>query len=388
LQEFDCVSKSGRKTLKEFQNILNYQQLLVLFNLETADKIIFECVDTALSQNKFLNKEDFYRLLESSYGIEPDSIGSNYEVFHKALNDLLGINHYQVERAILRIMTQRTKDGVYTQSDEITAFSTTTTVYMKETEANILRVREITNLKKYTKVLEEKVKEADDKMKSVERLLAIGETAAMVGHDIRNPLQALTGDLYLLNEDLKDIPDGEKKQSMQESIGSMQGNVAYISKIVQDLQDFARPLNPEWQEVDMKEFFVDFLTVVFVPEIIKLKVDVRADEKVKTDLMFLRRALTNLVTNAIQAMPQGGKLTLKAHIDKSSLWISVSDTGQGIPEEVRERMFKPLVTAKSKGQGLGLAVVKRLVVALNGKISYKSEIGKGTEFLIELPINT
>ena len=84
-------------------------------------------------------------------------------------------------------------------------------------------------------------------------------------------------------------------------------------------------------------------------------------------------------------MPDGGELGLTAQKKEECVVISVSDTGQGIPEHVKANLFKPLTTTKSKGQGLGLAVVKRLVEALNGKVSFESEEGKGTKFIIELP---
>lgn len=102
----------------------------------------------------------------------------------------------------------------------------------------------------------------------------------------------------------------------------------------------------------------------------------------------MKRVLTNMITNAIQAMPKGGKLTIKVfHKDKSA-FITIEDTGEGIPEEIKPNMFKPLFTTKAKGQGFGLAVCKRLVEAQNGAITFESQIGKGTSFTIELPLQT
>jgi signal transduction histidine kinase len=85
-------------------------------------------------------------------------------------------------------------------------------------------------------------------------------------------------------------------------------------------------------------------------------------------------------------MPNGGKLIINAARKDQKLVISVEDNGEGIPENVRNRLFTPLVTTKSKGQGFGLAVVKRLAEGLGGTISFESEVGKGTKFLIELPV--
>jgi signal transduction histidine kinase len=96
--------------------------------------------------------------------------------------------------------------------------------------------------------------------------------------------------------------------------------------------------------------------------------------------------MTNLINNSIQAMPDGGKLEITAFENGGKLIIEVSDSGSGIPDEVKSRMFEPLMTTKSKGQGFGLAVVKRLVDALGGKITFVSEEGKGTTFSIKLSL--
>jgi signal transduction histidine kinase len=104
-----------------------------------------------------------------------------------------------------------------------------------------------------------------------------------------------------------------------------------------------------------------------------------------SDRSIIRRVLTNLIINAIQAMPNGGKLNIGSSRKDNNILIIVEDTGSGIPEGIKPKLFTPMLTTKAKGQGLGLAVVKRLVEALDGTISFESEEGKGTKFLIELP---
>jgi signal transduction histidine kinase len=108
----------------------------------------------------------------------------------------------------------------------------------------------------------------------------------------------------------------------------------------------------------------------------------------RTDPTFIRRTLTNLVNNAIQAMPKGGKLTITASQKENQTTITVEDTGKGIPEEIKPKLFTPLFTTKSKGQGFGLAVTKRLIEALGGTISFESEAGKGTIFFIKFSPKT
>ena len=141
---------------------------------------------------------------------------------------------------------------------------------------------------------------------------AIGQTAGMVGHDIRNPLQAIVGDLFLLNEELKTMPNNESRKAMQESIESNSENASYINKIVSDLQDYTRPLKPNLGEVNVKGIIDNIIVVASIPK--KIETEIINDENliIKTDAAYLRRVLTNLIVNAVQAMPKGGKLTVSA----------------------------------------------------------------------------
>jgi signal transduction histidine kinase len=105
-----------------------------------------------------------------------------------------------------------------------------------------------------------------------------------------------------------------------------------------------------------------------------------------SDLSMLKRVLVNLIQNAVQAMPNGGKLTLNAYKEENYVIVAVKDNGVGIPEAIKNKLFTPMFTTKSKGQGFGLAVVKRMTEALGGTISFESQEGKGTTFTIRLPL--
>ena len=168
-----------------------------------------------------------------------------------------------------------------------------------------------------------------------ERMAAIGQTAGMIGHDIRNPLQAIISELYLAKEVIAQAPESKDKQESLESMNFVEEQVNYINKIVSDLQDFARPLNPEYVIVDLPDLLVSVFDAIVLPDKIKLKVDVKGTLKLKTDSTFMRRAITNLVNNAVQAMPEGGELALTARKQEECVVITVSDTGQGIPEHVK-----------------------------------------------------
>lgn len=139
--------------------------------------------------------------------------------------------------------------------------------------------------------------------------------------------------------------------------------------------------------VDLSNILTKVFDNIKVPESIKLSIEVKVLEKMRIDPALLQRALSNLVINAIQAMPEGGTLEITGQQEEDRARIMVSDTGVGIPDEVKPKLFTPMMTTKAKGQGFGLAVSKRMIEAMKGTISFESKEGKGTKFIIELPIH-
>jgi signal transduction histidine kinase len=241
-----------------------------------------------------------------------------------------------------------------------------------------------------SKLLEEQQtirrKDLEKKLESAEHLAVIGQTAGMVGHDIRNPLQAIVSATYLAKDDLASLPQSEIKKNLIESMKEIEEQAGYIGKIVADLQDYSRPLKPSSEEVDIKELIDNLLLSIEIEDNIKVVAEVANDiQKIKVDPAYFKRVLTNLVLNAEQAMPNGGKITIKAHKPNGNCIITVEDTGEGIPEGVKPNLFQPLFTTKSKGQGFGLAVSKRLAKAMGGDITFESEKGKGSKFTVKLP---
>jgi PAS domain S-box-containing protein len=229
-------------------------------------------------------------------------------------------------------------------------------------------------------------KKLEKRLQSNERMAAIGATAGMVGHDIRNPLQAMMSDIFLLKSELASQLQGEAKENVAESLDSLENNILYINKIVADLQDYSRTLKPEFSSVDLSDVIVSAFNTINIADNITLSVKVKGLPSLRTDPALIQRVLTNLVNNAVQAMPDGGKLGVEGFIKERKIYITVSDTGVGISEEVKSKLFEPMFTTKAKGQGLGLAVAKRITNALNGTITFESEEGKGTKFIIELPL--
>lgn len=245
------------------------------------------------------------------------------------------------------------------------------------------------SLKRYSERLEDLVKEKTQKLKDAERLVAIGETAAMVGHDLRNPLQVVVNLIYLAKLKMDSLPQFEReiveKASFNETLETIMEMSEYMNKIVLDLQDFARPLRPEFINIDTLQLIKETLSALTIPEKIEVSLDIEEGIAILGDSGMIKRVFTNLLLNAVQAMPDGGRLTIRALREGEIISATIHDTGVGIPKEFMPKLFQPLFTGKSKGTGLGLAVSKRLVEAHNGSIAIESEVGKGTKVMVGLP---
>ncbi len=242
-------------------------------------------------------------------------------------------------------------------------------------------------LEEYANQMEKLANERAKQLRENMRLVAIGQTAGMVGHDIRNPLQAIVGELYLAKDELSSMPSCDAKKNIMESVTNIEENLFYIDKIVADLQDYTKPLKPNKEKVNIEKAIEEALLIVAIPS--NLQVNMLFEKGFPTfiaDFSMLKRALINLIQNAVQAMTNGGILKITAKYTADYAFINIEDTGEGIPEEVKNRLFTPLFTTKSKGQGFGLAVVKRLIEAQGGKISFESQLGEGTTFTIQLPL--
>jgi PAS domain S-box-containing protein len=222
------------------------------------------------------------------------------------------------------------------------------------------------------------LKDFEQRLAQAEHLAAIGETAAMVGHDLRNPLQGIAAATYLLrNESLT-------TDERSELLRLIENNVEYSDGIVKDLLDYSRPLDLTLTEITPREIITSTLQTTRVPDRIKIQNLSQEDPSVSVDPDRMKRAFVNLIENAVDAMPNGGTITISTRESNGFLEIAFADTGLGLPEEILDNLWKPLRTTKAKGMGLGLAIVKRIVDAHGGEVSVKSKTGKGTTYTIRL----
>ena len=225
--------------------------------------------------------------------------------------------------------------------------------------------------------------EYEERLRKAERMAAIGETAAMVGHDLRNPLQGISGAIYVIKQKLGSTADAESK----EMLGLIEGAVEYADKIVTELLDYSREIRLELTETNAKEVVHAAIQQVKIPANVQIRNLVQQTPNLLIDVGKTERVFVNLIGNAIDAMPSGGVLSITSTESEEVLEIRFADTGEGIPDNVMRDLWKPLKTTKTKGMGLGLAICKRIVEAHGGFIEVESTPGKGTIFTIGLHIN-
>lgn len=219
-----------------------------------------------------------------------------------------------------------------------------------------------------------------------DRLKELGEMAAQVAHEIRNPLGGIKGFASLLKRDLEEQP---ALKQMAEYIVEGTDN---LNRLVTQVLNYARPLLPQFEKVDLVKVLEEMKYHVeadanFNPD--KIKLSIETDEKtaiIQIDPQLIKGALLNLMVNSLQAMPDGGKVILGLKISNGLAIITVSDTGIGIPAENLKKLYSPFFTTKTEGNGFGLAEVHKVVQAFEGTIEVESKVGKGTTFTIKLPL--
>ena len=248
-------------------------------------------------------------------------------------------------------------------------------------------------LTQYSEHLEELVQQKTAELKRAERLAAIGQMAAMVGHDLRSPLQAILNTIYLEKKQVDSLEgclapsEGPTAQQFRAGLDKIDEHVAYMSSMVTDLLDFAQTPNPKITRTSTEQLVNDALRRVVAPN--KVVIETKLDPSLPNldvDPFLMQRALTNIIGNALQAMPDGGSLRITTKKNGRSASINVADTGTGIPLENIGKLFEPLFTTKSRGVGLGLAIVKSVIEAHGGTIAVESDVGRGSKFCIALPL--
>jgi len=223
-------------------------------------------------------------------------------------------------------------------------------------------------------------KKMEQRLLQAEHLAAIGETASMVAHDLRNPLQGIAVATYLLRS------EGISENERNEMIDLIENNVEYSDGIVKDLLDYSRTFQLELVEVTPNKIISSALKTVQIPENIEVQNNAQEQPLIAVDPDRMKRVFVNLIENAVDAMPWGGILSIKSLQSRDWVEIAFSDTGTGLAKGAVENLWKPLQTTKAKGMGMGLAICKRLVDAHGGEIRAESKNERGTTFTVRLRI--
>ncbi len=224
------------------------------------------------------------------------------------------------------------------------------------------------------------LEEAHEKLLQAQRLATIGEVAAQVGHDLRNPLTAINTNLYYLNN----VMTRKQRDRVDVTLESIQNAVSHANRIVEDLLEYSQTTGFRKTNLMVKPIVLSSLGSIFIPNNISVTMTLQ-DAEVYGDRARLMRVFQNLMSNAVDAMPDGGSLRLSSILKPTEITVSITDTGVGVSEKDLPMLFTPFFTTKSKGLGLGLAICKRLVEAHGGRIEVKSRVGEGTSFSVTLP---
>jgi PAS domain S-box-containing protein len=243
----------------------------------------------------------------------------------------------------------------------------------------------------YSQQLEETVQKRTEELKKTqaelvksERLAAIGELAGMIGHDLRNPLTGIKNSVYFIKKKGEDIPP-KRTREMLETIDKC---VDYSNRIVSDLLDYSGEIHLNIEEESPKKLLNDSLEIVDIPEKITVTNKLKDIPALKVDPDKMKRVFINLIKNAVDAMPNGGEITVTGRKKGGDLQISFTDTGIGIGKEILPKLFSPLFTTKAQGMGFGLAICKRIVEAHGGAITVKTVKGQRTTFTATLPVDS
>jgi len=232
------------------------------------------------------------------------------------------------------------------------------------------------------------LKRTQERLIRSEKLAAIGQLAAGVAHELRNPLGVIKNSTYYLKEKIDKSNLTLIDPSISEFINIIENEISLSDKIIRDLLNFSLITKPVVKPSDINKVIKYILSVTRTPDNIKVETNLKPNLKeAMIDPYQIRQAFNNLILNAFQSMDNGGRLWITSRERGGFIEIVFKDTGCGIKEEDQKKVFDPLFTTKpAKGFGLGLAVTQGIIEGHEGYIELKSGVGKGTTFIVRLPV--
>ncbi|MBI2876527.1 MAG: GAF domain-containing protein [Candidatus Tectomicrobia bacterium] len=295
---------------------------------------------------------------------DPRSVG--FPPHHPPMRSFLGVPIISRGRIFGRLyFTEKEGAEEFSEEDESLAFSLASQAAVAIENAYLFQ----------------ELQEQQDRLIRAERLSAIGALAATVSHELRNPLSVINNAVFFLNAK---VPREDLR--IARNLDVIRREIQLATHIIEDLLNFSRIRPLQMVPVEAATLVRDTLSRQPIPENVQVENQVPSDmPSLAADPEQMLQILGNLIENAVQAMPEGGTLRLEGTTESQRAILRVSDTGIGIAPENLGRIFEPLFTTKSRGVGLGLAFVRRVVEAHGGHIHVESEPGKGTAFVLDLP---
>jgi signal transduction histidine kinase len=230
------------------------------------------------------------------------------------------------------------------------------------------------------------LRESDEQLRRADRLSALGEIAAGLAHEIRNPLAGITGALEIVQSRVAaGTPEAEFS-------GIAAKEVARLDGLVGEFLAYARPRQPELRPASLATV-IEHVVLLLTPEAERAGLRIEREDTgdlppVRMDAEQIQQVVFNLVLNGLQAGPRGSRVLVRTFLDGTSAVVDVADAGPGVATDSRTRFFEPFVTTKAQGTGLGLAVSHRIVLAHGGRLEYRDAPGGGALFRIILPVAT
>jgi PAS domain S-box-containing protein len=288
---------------------------------------------------------------------------------------------YLYRKRVFQMGIQQTCELKLLKKDGTEFYGQLVSVALTDPEGNFTGLRtaviDITERKR----AEDALREAQEELIRKEKLAVLGLLAGGVAHELRNPLAVIANAAFYLKITLPDADETTK-----EYLEMISSEVRDSEKIVSDLLGFTRTKTTKREHTAVFDLVSLALKKKPAPEDVKVSTEIAADlPTVFVDSRQMRQVLVNLITNAYQAMPEGGTLTIDAQANNDKVNIFITDTGCGIPEQNMKKLFEPLYSARAHGIGLGLSVSKNLVETNKGSIKVESSEGKGSTFTVILP---
>ncbi len=232
-------------------------------------------------------------------------------------------------------------------------------------------------------------KQLEEQLRRAEQSAVVGRLASSIAHEIKNPLNYMSLTIDYLRGKFAPT-DEEAKEKFLDKMDSIKDEIKSLDKLVRNFLSFGRPLKLDFKPLELKEMVSNIFNLT-KEQTIQQGIEVEVDEQtqipsIQADIEQIKSCLSNLIFNAQQAMPNGGKLKVAFSNRNGGVEITIADTGVGIIPENLEKIFEPYFSTKETGTGLGLALVKRIIEAHCGNIRVESKLGEGTTFHVWLPV--